>query len=374
MVIDDLVRNPGAWLGIRRDTGIVISSRVRLARNVRQWPFPGWASKEERVRLYQELRTAIGKTSLAGRALFLDMGRLDPLEKEILRERHLISNELRQKGTGSGVVIAEDECIAVMINEEDHLRFQAMSPGMRVLEVWRKIDAVDTELEGHVDYAFLPDLGYLTACPSNVGTGLRASMMMHLAGLSLTGEVDAVIKGLHRIGFEVRGLLGEGTDAAGNMFQLSNRTTLGESEADTVAALVRVGEEVVRHEQNARARLLEQRRVYVADHISRALAVLFSAHMLASEEAINLLSALRLGVDFGMVRRLAVTRINEILLLTQPAHLQKVYGKSLDPQERDEIRAHMVRRALRGVSVRGAARRRPRAALRICGSPDRAGA
>jgi len=233
-----------------------------------------------------------------------------------------------------------------MINEEDHLRLQAVRPGMHLKAVWQSVNAIDSELEKVIDLAFSRELGYLTACPSNVGTGLRASVMMHLAGLKLTGEVDAVVNGLQRIGLAVRGILGEGTEAIGNMFQISNQSTLGEPEGTIINRLVRVVREVVGHEQNARARLMEQRQMHVLDQVARAFAVLTHAHVLTSGESIDLLSGLRLGVELGLVEHLTVAKINESMLLTQPGHLQKLAGKVLTPEERDGLRARVVRKRL----------------------------
>jgi protein arginine kinase len=353
MVLDDLVRNPGSWLSMRRGTGIVISSRMRLARNVRGLPFPGWASEQQSIELCGRLRGVIEQLESVSNPLFFDMGQVSATDREVLNERHLISNELAEQGRGSGLIVSEDERIAVMINEEDHLRLQAISPGMNLLSVWKKVDAVDSDLEQFLDYAFSPRLGYLTACPTNIGTGLRASVMMHLSGLRLLEELGPVIKGLERLGFAVRGLLGEGTEAYGNMFQISNQVTLGDPERTIIEKLTRVVSEVVEHEQNARDRLMEDRRNYLLDQIARSFGILVHARVLESREAVDLLSGLRLGVEFGVVRQLSVARINELMLMIQPGHLQKTAGRLLDAQARDELRADMVRKRLKGVTVSG---------------------
>lgn len=351
MIIDDLLKNSGSWLSMGNDTGIVISSRVRLARNIREFAFPGRADKQECIRLCDRLREVCGNAQTLADPLFLDMNVLSPVDREVLKERHLISNELAGKGPGSGVVFTGDEQIAVMINEEDHIRLQAIRPGMDLQAAWETVNAVDSELESHLDYAFSPRLGYLTACPSNVGTGLRASVMMHLSALKLLGEVDSVIKGLDKIGLAVRGLLGEGTEAYGNMFQISNQTTLGETENAMIGRLVQVVNELIRHEQNARARLMDGKKTYVFDQIGRAFGVLVHACVLSSEEALDLLSALRLGVEFNIIRNLPLVRINEIMILTQPGHLQRISGNVLSPQERDEARARIVKEKLADVEL-----------------------
>lgn len=353
MVLDDLVRNPGSWLSMRRGTGIIISSRMRLARNVRGVPFPGWASEEQAVALCGRLRGIVEGLQSVSNPLFLDMSQVSATDREVLKERHLISNELAEQGNGSGLIVSEDERVAVMINEEDHLRLQAIVPGMNLTSVWSKVDAVDSELEDHLEYAFSPRLGYLTACPTNVGTGLRASVMMHLSGLRLLDELGPVIKGLERLGFAVRGLLGEGTEAFGNMFQVSNQVTLGEAEETIIDDLAKVVAEVADHEQNARARLMEGRRDFLLDQIGRAFGILLHARVLDSQEAVDLLSGLRLGVEFGVVRQLSVARINELMLMIQPGHLQKTAGQPLDADARDALRAEIVRKRLKGVTVSG---------------------
>ena len=353
MVLDDLVRNPGSWLSMRRGTGIIISSRMRLARNVRGLPFPGRSSESQSVKLCGKLRGIVEQLTSMSNPLFFDMGQVSVTDREVLKERHLISNELAEQGKGSGLIVSEDECVAVMINEEDHLRLQAISPGMNLLSVWKKVDIVDSEIEEHLDYAFSPRLGYLTACPTNIGTGLRASVMMHLSGLRLLDELGPVIKGLERLGFAVRGLLGEGTEAYGNMFQISNQVTLGDTERNIIESLARVVSEVAEHEQNARTRLMAGRRNFLLDQIGRSFGILVHARVLESREAVDLLSGLRLGVEFGVVRQLSVARINELMLTIQPGHLQKTAGKPLDAGARDSLRAEIVRKRLKGVTVSG---------------------
>ena len=349
--VDELVKNPGSWLSMRKDTGIAISSRVRLARNISGGAFPGWAGEEERVRLCVQLQKALNDLTAITTPTFLDMGSLAEMDKEILRERHLISTEMVERGRGSGVAISDDEGIAIMINEEDHLRLQAIAPGMQLVETWERINSVDSELEQSLDYAFADQLGYLTACPSNVGTGLRASVMLHLAGLRMLNEVEPVINGLERLGVTGRGLLGGGTEAHGNMFQVSNQQTLGASEDAIIQNLISTVNEVIQHEQNARWRIIEKREAHLTDMISRARGILLNCRILSSHEAVDLLSALRLGVEMEIVGNLRVARINEIMLLTQPAHLQKIAGRVLNPEERDELRAGMVREKLDGANI-----------------------
>jgi protein arginine kinase len=351
VIVDDLVKQPGSWLSMKRDTGVVVSSRARLARNVVNAAFPEWAGEDECVKLCENVRRTLADVPILKGSLFLDMGGMEQVDKEVLKERHLISNELAERGRGSALMVTEDEGIAVMINEEDHLRLQAISPGMNVKDVWRKVNEVDSEIEKTLDIAFDDKLGYLTACPSNVGTGLRVSVMMHLAGLHLMNEIEPVIKGMNRIGVAVRGLLGEGTEAYGNMFQVSNESTLGETEDGIIESLTRIVDEVATHERNARARLMESKKIHILDQIGRAYGIITGAKIMSSKEAIDLLSVLRLGLDLGMVKNLTVLRINETILLVQPGHIQKFAGKLLSPQERDEARAGLVRQKLSGISI-----------------------
>lgn len=353
MIIDEMVKRADSWLASGREDGIVISSRVRLARNVRNHSFPGWAKNHEREALSEELWSACSRVDLLLNPVYLDMGKLDQVDKDVLRERRLISNELAEKGAGSGLVVADDQRTAVMINEEDHLRLQAISPGMNLHAVWERIDAVDSELEKYLDYAFSDQLGYLCACPTNTGTGLRISAMMHLSGLRIMNEVDQVIKGLDKMGIAVRGLLGEGTEAYGNMFQISNQSTLGESEEAIVDRLTEVVAELTMHEQNARFRLLEDRKVFLMDQIGRAFGILSQAYVLSSMEAVDMLSGLRLGVEMGLIENLTVGEINQILLLMQPGHLQKLTGKVLTHDDRDQERAVMVKKKLERAIIKG---------------------
>jgi protein arginine kinase len=352
MQIDSLVKNPGCWLSMGEDTGVIISSRIRLARNLAGHAFPGWAGEGELVRVSREIFGVFRFLHTLKNPLFLDMAKVSDLDKDILIERHLISQELADKAAGSGLIVGEDEGIAVMVNEEDHLRLQAIAPGQDLLRIWKRLNELDDALDQHVTYAFSPKQGYLTACPSNIGTGLRASAMLHLSGLHLMDELRPVIQGLEKMGMAVRGLLGEGTEAHGNMFQISNQCTLGTSEQDIVERLVNVVEEVARHEENARTRLFQKRRMFLLDQVSRSLGVLTHARVLSSGEATDYLSGLRLGVHFGFIEGLEAREINEILLMVQPGHLQKMSGRIQNTEERDELRARMMREKLGPVRLR----------------------
>jgi protein arginine kinase len=351
VIVDDLIKRPGPWLSMNNDSGIVISSRVRLARNLMHAPFPGWSSEKDTKAVYDRVRDALGKVKSLNDPLYFDMHSMKAVDKDVLRERRLISNEFVEKGEGSALVVAESENVAIMINEEDHLRLTAISPGKNIYSTWKLIDDVDSELEEYIDYAFSRKLGYLCSCPTNIGTGLRASVMMHLSGLRLINEIGQVVKGLEKMGFAVRGLLGEGSEAYGNMFQISNQSTLGETEEAIIESLSAVTDEVAKHEQNARTRLMQDRRHYVYDQLGRALGILSNAHVLTSNEAVDMLSWLRLGIEMSVVEGLGVRDINEMLLMIQPGHLQKIEEKVLEPEERDIARARIIREKLKTAGI-----------------------
>jgi protein arginine kinase len=244
--------------------------------------------------------------------------------------------------------VRRDEHVSIMVNEEDHLRLQGLLPGLDLKAAWQMMDAVDDAIEEQVSYAFSPRLGYLTACPTNVGTGMRASVLLHVPGLVLLDEMGPIINGMSKIGLAVRGLWGEGTEATGNMFQISNQITLGEREVDIVENLEKIVAELVEHESNARLRLLEKRERMVRDHVGRAYGILSQAHLLTSKDALRLLSGLRLGVELGILNNVSRDLVDELLILSQPAHLQKKQETILDPAERDAARADLVRERLAG--------------------------
>ncbi|MBA4386384.1 MAG: protein arginine kinase [Verrucomicrobia bacterium] len=349
VVVDDVVKNAGSWLSAGRADGIAISSRIRLARNLKNMAFPDWAGEDESAKVFARIGDAFKKSGVLAQPLIIDINKLALIDREILKERHLISAELSEGGPGVGLILSEADRVAIMVNEEDHMRMQVIVPGKDLHSAWEKLNSVDTSLERLLDYSFSLTLGYLTACPSNVGTGLRASVMMHLPALKLMSEADQVVKGLDRIGFAVRGLLGEGTDAHGSMFQVSNQITLGDAEEHIIRKLDEIVDEIVQHEKNARARLMEDERPCLFDEVGRAFGVLMNARILPSKEALDLLSSLWLGVECGLVRNLTVSRINELMLLTQPGHLQKMLKKVLESEERDEVRARIVRQKLKNV-------------------------
>jgi len=329
---------------------IVMSSRVRLARNIKDAAFPGWAKKPERVKVLETIRPAVETLPEMKDSFSEAMDNLATLDKQILVERHLISREHAAKSVGSGLVLNREETFCVMINEEDHLRMQALRPGLQLRQAWNAIDRLDSELEKKLDYAFDAELGYLTACPTNLGTGIRVSAMLHLPGLVLAEQINPIIQSVNKLGLAVRGLYGEGTEALGNVFQVSNQMTLGESETTIVERLEKVLSQIIEHEENARQTLLEKKLKVVFNHIGRAYGILANAHSISSKETMNLLSLLRLGVDLELFPGLERSRVDELFLITQPAHLQKQFSDKLSAEERDLIRSDMVREHLKNVS------------------------
>jgi protein arginine kinase len=329
---------------------IVLSSRVRLARNLKGFAFPGWAKKAERLKSMELLRPAVESLPPMADCFAESMDNLSQLDKNILVERHLISREHAAKNAGSGLVVNRDESLCVMINEEDHLRMQALRPGLQMKQAWQSIDQVDSKLERKLEYAFTPELGYLTACPTNVGTGIRVSAMLHLPGLVLAEQINQIIQAVNKLGLAVRGLYGEGTEALGNVFQVSNQMTLGETELDIVERLNKVLAQIIEHEENARSTLLEKKPKNVYNHVGRAYGILANAHSISSKETLNLLSLMRLGVDLGLFANLERWQVDELFVTTQPAHLQKLHAEKLSAEERDLLRADMLRERLRDVS------------------------
>jgi protein arginine kinase len=264
-------------------------------------------------------------------------------------ERHLISREHAAKSAGSGLVLNKQESLCVMLNEEDHLRMQALRPGLQLKQAWLTIDEADSALEKALPYAYSPELGYLTACPTNLGTGIRVSAMLHLPALVLAEQINQIIQAVNKLGLAVRGLYGEGTEALGNVFQVSNQMTLGESEIEIVEKLNKVLSQMIEHEENARAALLEKKTKMVFNHIGRAYGILANAHSISSKETMNLLSLMRLGMDVGMFSGVNRYLVDELFIITQPAHLQKAFSEKLSAEERDLLRADMLRERLKSV-------------------------
>jgi len=347
--IDVLLKRKVSWLA---DSGpeddIAISTRIRLARNLVDVPFPIAASADSLRVVRDSVVAAINSSAALGATpLEFDMEQLSDIERKTLLERRLISREFLSGRQGSALVVDAEESTGVMINEEDHLRMQAVRPGFQLKEVWSQINTFDDALALKLPFAFDKALGFLTSCPTNVGTGMRSSVMLHLPGLVLAGQINAVIQGINKLGLAVRGFFGEGTENLGNLYQISNQSTLGESEEQILDRLGAVISQIIAHEKGARAMLLDKRQNFLLNHVGRAYGILKHAYAINSEEALNSLSALRLGVDMGMFSSVDIRTVNELFVLVQPAHLQRHAAKELDSEERDVVRATIIRERLR---------------------------
>jgi len=325
-----------------KTVGITLSSRVRLARNLKGLAFSDKSLPKARLEIRQRILDAAREIL----PLQEHLPDLLPLSRQRLFEDHLISRNLLEGRPESAICMNEIRSHSVLINEEDHLRIQALRPGLALQEAWEDVNALDDALEANLDYAFSSSLGYLTSCPSNVGTGMRASVMMHLPGLVLFKEMEPIMNGLSKIGLTVRGRWGEGTTALGHMFQVSNQRTLGLSEAQIISDLEEIVREIAGHEQNARERLKQERAMFVADIVARAEGLLASARLMTAQEAMERLSELRLGIALGLTKGIRMQQVDQWLLDVQPAHLQALVGRELKTEERDLERAQRLRKLL----------------------------
>ncbi|TMQ68618.1 MAG: protein arginine kinase [Candidatus Eisenbacteria bacterium] len=351
---DDLVGRASPWLdGSGPHADLVVSTRVRLARNLAAVPFTHRARDEQLQGVFASVTGAADRTAAFGDALTLRMNELSALDRQILVERHLVSHELSDGVRPRGIVIGGEERLSLMVNEEDHLRLQAMASGFQLAEAWRVADGADDELDRALDFAFSEEIGYLTSCPTNTGTGLRASVLIHLPALVLLQEIHKVLKSIMQVGLNVRGLYGEHSDVMGNLFQISNQTTLGQGERDSIESLERVTRQVLETEERARERLTRDARVQTEDKVWRAYGLLRYCRAVSSQEVINLCSAVRLGVSLALPGLCPLPVVNELLVLTQPGHLQRHYGGELTPPERNVFRAQLVRERLAAAERNG---------------------
>lgn len=344
MSLSTLIDTPSELTdGTSSKSAIVLMTRIRLARNLAARSFPGWAKPEERAAIVKQCRKAISAAPIMKRGHALDIADIGELERMILIERHLISRELSGLKEGAGVVISKDQAVSVMINEEDHLRIQVLRAGFQLRKAWSVINELDSSLEETLDYAYSKKFGYLTACPTNLGTGMRGSVMMHLPGLVISNQMEKIVRAVNQLGMVVRGLFGEGSDASGSIFQISNQTTLGETEEDIIKRLEAVLKSIIEHEENARARLLEADSEKLFDRIGRAFGILQNCHILNSSEAMNLLSLIRLGVDLGLFSPDQRAVVDRLFIESQPGHLQHAQKGQFEPAQRDILRATRLR-------------------------------
>ncbi len=348
MKLSDLTQPAGEWLrGGGPMNDIVISSRIRLARNVAGFPFLSRCARQDRQVLESRLRDTILAAGISPKTLYVDLQQASDIERQLLVERHLISKPHAAAEGARGVAVSEDETVSIMVNEEDHLRLQVLRSGLQLEEVWEQINRIDDTLESKLDFAFHPRFGYLTACPTNVGTGIRVSVMLHLPALKLIGEIEKVFRAAKDMHLAVRGLYGEGTEATGDFYQISNQATLGKSEEEIIHEFKHlVIPKIIEYEQQARRLLLNERTVQLDDKVHRALGTLRCARLLSSEEVLFLLSHLRLGVHIGRIKDVDIRSINEMFLLTQTAHLQKIQNRKLEGDVRRAARAEYIRKRL----------------------------
>ncbi|TCP24133.1 protein arginine kinase [Scopulibacillus darangshiensis] len=330
------------------DADIVLSSRIRLARNLTDFAFPVNASKDQREKAFHYIKERLEKEAYhsMGQFEWINMDGLEPIEKEVLVEKHLISPNLIQYSNHAAVLINENESVSIMVNEEDHLRIQCLFPGFQLNEALTLSNGIDDWLEEKFNYAFHETRGYLTSCPTNVGTGLRASVMVHLPALMLTQRMNRIAPAINQFGLVVRGIYGEGSEALGNVFQISNQMTLGKSEEDIVEDLRGVVMQLIQQEKAARRDLLDMSKIQLEDRIYRSYGVLAYSRIIHSKEAATCLSDVRLGIDLGLIKGVSRSILNELMVLTQPGFLQHYFKEALSPDERDIKRATLIRERL----------------------------
>ncbi len=346
-MFEELLENKRGWLNAEGPhSDIVISTRIRVARNIQNYPFPWKASLSYKEEIISKVREATTKIDAMRQASFIKMGTLSSLDKQFLLERHLISQEHTRSQRGKALILSVSEDFSVMINEEDHLRLQVIFSGFDLQKAWSFINQLDDELSKYLCFSFSPEIGYLTACPTNLGTGLRASCMLHLPGLVLTKQIDKILELLAKLSFTTRGLFGEGTQALGNFFQVSNQATLGFSEEEIIDSLKGVVHQVREHELTARNSLLKKYRRTFEDSTWRSLGILRNCRLISTKEAFSHLSMLCIGVDLGIIKDISRSVINNLFVIIQPAHLQKLEGKVLKEEDRDYIRASVIREKL----------------------------
>lgn len=349
MLLNELLKDTGEWLrGTGPDSEIVISSRVRLARNLQGFHFISRLSPEERAACETKIRKRIIEANIVLPERYLELQEADPTDRKLLVERHLISKEHEDARHPRGVAIGAGESLSIMINEEDHIRLQVLRSGFCLREAFQMAQGFDLQLEEGLDFAFSPQLGYLTACPTNVGTGMRVSVMLHLPALVITRHIEKVFQAVSKINLAVRGLYGEGTEASGHFYQISNQVTLGKTEEEIAANVEQVIPTIVKYERDARESLMKRDRVRLEDRIWRALGMLRAARVMSSDESMMMLSFVRMGVHLGLLDKLSIKTVNELFIYSQPAHLQKLAQHIMQPEERDIRRAEYIRSRLNG--------------------------
>jgi protein arginine kinase len=331
------------------DSDIIISSRIRLARNLDNVPFPTMMDDKQAEKVVDDVGKAIldSHSVLAGHFKLVRIKDVQQLDRQMLVEEYLSSPDLVKNDKSGALLINDDNTVSIMINEEDHVRIQCLAPGLQLREAWELADKVDDLLEENLSYAYDEQLGYLTTCPTNVGTGMRASLMMHLPALAMTNNIREVLHAVGRVGITVRGIYGEGSEVKGDIYQISNQISLGQSEDDIINNIIAVARQIIDKERKARQVLMDNGRLQLEDRIYRSLGIFTNARMLNTEEALELISNLRLGVSLGILKDMDLKLLNQLLFMIQPAHVQKHKGRELQPLERDIIRAELIHERIR---------------------------
>ncbi len=333
----------GKWLdGTGRDADIIISSRIRIARNIKYHKFLSKTDEKEQQEIIEGVKNAIDKIGIPG--MFKKADDLTPLEMQFLLERHMVSPDFVQSNVKRAVYVSSEETLSIMVNEEDHIRIQVIGSGLSVKETFKEAEKVDSSLNKFIPFAYDEEYGFLTACPTNVGTGIRVSILVHLPGIVLTEEIEKVLRSIYQLGLVVRGVYGEGTETKGYLFQISNQQTLGKSEEEIISIIENIGREVVEYERKARDFLFTKTKYAIEDKIYRSLGILKYARRITSEEALNLLSTLRMGIN--IIPELSIDRLNRLMIITRPANIQIFVGKALSEEERDVKRAELLRKEL----------------------------
>jgi len=346
--IDSFLRNPAKWLDATgKNSDIVISSRVRLARNLKGFYFPSRSGTKMLAHIVEIIKNCVDSIDDFRQALFLNMNELTELDRLYLMERHLISPNFVKQRKPCALIVGKDELISIMINEEDHLRIQSLQSGFEIEAAWQIIHQIDDLLSKHVEYSFSDQLGYLTSCPTNTGTGMRVSVFINLPALAISKQIDDIIHDIAPSEIAIRGFFGEGTDSMGNFFQISNQLTLGRTEQSIINRVNNIAEQLVLFEQNARRELAQNNSIIIEDKIARAIGILKYAKILNSVELVNYLSILRMAVALGLIDNVETKDLNELLVLIQPAHLQKLYNRKLDSDDRDILRVNLIRKKLK---------------------------
>lgn len=349
------VTNDGlAWLdGTGPNADIVLSSRVRLARNIKGYLFQSGIGPIESQEIQRKVEMTLGTRGYLKTGIFIRLDDITEIDRKLLLERHLISRELLGNFKNSALVITDGGRLSLMVGEEDHLRMQSLMSGFMLEEGWKKVEALEHDLGEALEYAYHPRFGFLTACPTNTGTGIRASVLIHLPGLVLTKAIGRVLRGISQIGLTFRGIYGEGSDVMGNYFQVSNQTSLGKTEEELLDHLSKIVKQVIEYEQNAREILIRDAKIQIEDKIWRAYGILKYARSITPEEGMNLMSAVRLGVQLGIIKGLGISTLNAILMQSQFGHLEWEASRPLSKAERDVRRAEKIRSLLGDQQVIG---------------------